>query len=159
MKCNPLNRSAPQILAHGLLLSDREGTDFARPRVAASPGEAHGHVLARNFSVLGERSIACSRPRKCRSILEARFVCFAGACPRGTCRAGKRGAQHRLSWRGSCSSLTPIYRVRPIRPDRSQHRLPLARPTPPGGFFLAANREAFASAQTATGALIAGWNR
>jgi hypothetical protein len=33
--------------------------------------------------------------------------------------------------------LTPIYRVRPIRPDLSQHRLPLARHTPPAGFFLA----------------------
>src|ERR1700675_1760971 len=101
MKCNPLNRSAPQILAHGLLLSDREGTDFARPRVAASPGEAHGHVLAGILGLLGERIVACSKPRKCRSIVEAKFVDLAGACPRGTCRARYRGAQHRLGSRGS----------------------------------------------------------
>ena len=134
--CNSLNRGISRILAHRLLLHVRDGTDSRDRARRHVPGEAHGYLLARNFSVLGERSVACSRPRKCRSVLEAEFVGFAGACPRGTCRASKRGAQHRLSSRGSCSSLTPIYRVRPIRPDRSQHRLPLARHTPPAGFFL-----------------------
>ena len=112
--CNSLNRSISIILAHRLLLHVRDGTDSRDRARRHAPGEAHGHLLARNFSLLGERSVARSRPRKCRSVLEAEFVGFAGTCPRGTCRAGKRGAQHRLSSRGSCSSLTPF-----IESDRS----------------------------------------
>ena len=107
--CNALNRHLCKLLAQRLLIGDRDGTDSRDRARRHAPGEAHGHLLARNFSVLGKRGVACSRPRKCRSVLQAEFVDFARARPRGTCRAGKRGAQHRLSSRGFCLPVNTLF--------------------------------------------------
>jgi hypothetical protein len=70
MKCNPLNRSAPQILAHGLLLSGREGTDLATAR-GGLPGRGTWTRTGRNSRLIGRANRrplqAAKMPKRRRS--------------------------------------------------------------------------------------------
>ena len=63
MNCNSLNRSAPKILAYGLLLSGRDGTD-SRDRARRPTREKHMDTYWPEFSGYWESELSTAPGRE-----------------------------------------------------------------------------------------------
>ncbi len=135
-QCKALNLHSTKLLAQRLLNEDRDGTDSCDRRAADRPGRGTWTSTHRNFRPTGR---ARHHPLPAASMAKHRLskpcrLRRSVPSSNSPSESARRAASSELA-RVLPTCPHPIFRVGPVRSDRFQHRLPLARQTPPAGFF------------------------